>query len=152
MELPTAEQLEAEMAALENRRRAAAALLSAMREYEATVSGNGIAVPVSSNKASRRPAPAMEATENVAAELMEKAAGPVPTAEVVAEMQRRGMELPARNAANVISARLSNSDKFDGRRGQGYWFKGRPWPSANSDHSPSNPLLEGFDGEKEIDA
>ena len=152
MALPTQKQLEAEMVALDSRRRATAALLSAMREYEATVSTlNEVAAPVSATGKGRRAAPAMEATERVAAELMERAGGPITTIQVVAEMQSRGIELPTNKTNNVISARLSNSNKFKGKRGHGYWFANRPWPSDNLNSLLADPVETGSQEGNETD-
>lgn len=121
MPVPTAEELEAEMAALEARRKAAAALLSALRDYEATAAVS-VATSVPNGRAKRdgRPPSLAEMTENIATELMEKTNAPVAISDVVEEMTKRGVPVPENNTNNVISARLSNSPKFKGRRGHGY--------------------------------
>ncbi|HEU4960801.1 MAG TPA: hypothetical protein VFT56_10360 [Sphingomonas sp.] len=132
--LPSIDELEAELASLDERRRVTVALLEAARAYEATI---GRTIRKQGNITGRekrgRAAPAMAATENVAAGLMEARGTPVATSEVVEEMRRRGIELPGKNTNNVISARLSNSPKFVGRRGQGYWLADRPWPGDDFD-------------------
>jgi hypothetical protein len=126
------EELQAEIAALDERRRVVKSLLDAMRAYE-SVSGAGHKVNGAVPQTKRRRAPTMNETAAVAADLMEEVQGPVPTTQVVEEMRRRGLEVPAKNTNNVISARLSNNPKFQGRRGHGYWFADRPWPGDDFD-------------------
>lgn len=95
-----------------------------------------------------RPAPIMQATEDLAAEMMEATGRPIKTMELVNEMAHRGLRLPEKNAINVISARLSNSPKFAGKRGRGWWFTDRPWPAeemfdiVDPDDDPDDDVLQ----------
>jgi hypothetical protein len=75
-----------------------------------------------------RPPTVMQQTEAVAAELMEATGKPVPTRTVLEVMEARDLPLPDKNRINVVSARLSNSGRFEGRRNEGWWFNDRPWP------------------------
>ena len=75
-----------------------------------------------------RPKTVVQITEELAAELMEATGKPVPTRAVLEVMEARGLPLPDKNHINVVSARLSNSGKFVGRRSEGWWFRDRPWP------------------------
>jgi hypothetical protein len=70
----------------------------------------------------------LSVTEEVALERIEETGNPVQTRDVIEIMQARRLPLPNKNVVNVVSARLSNSDKLEGRRGLGWWPKGRPWP------------------------
>lgn len=74
----------------------------------------------------------MNQTENTAAKLMDDLKRPVSTGEIVKEQERQGHDLPE-NASNVVSARMSNSKKFRGRRGEGWWFADRPWPGDEAE-------------------
>jgi hypothetical protein len=130
--VPSLAELEAELGKLQERLRVTAALVEAMRAYEATV---GAKVHESRDVSVRqrvRPSGIvvrpMSDTERAAIRVMIRTGGPVPTAAVVQEMLDLGMQVPAANAINIISARLSNNHKFKGRRGVGYWFADKPWP------------------------
>lgn len=126
---PTLEELELQLNDLTERQQVTAALVAALKAYEQKVgkAPEMVAVPAR-QRLSSRSAPAMEATERVAASLMSVLGGPVQTAQVVDEMRDQGLELPEHNTLNTISARLSNNPKFKGRRGKGYWFADRSWP------------------------
>lgn len=133
MALPSTEELEKELAALDEKRRVTAALLSAAREYEKAVgcpvhSSRSLSVTLRQGTPPPRSNP-MSVTEAVATELMNATGRPVATAQVVEEMRRRGLPLPEHNENNVISARLSNNKRFQAKRGYGYWFADRPWPN-----------------------
>lgn len=126
--MPTLAELESEIATLQERLRVTSALAVAMREYDATV---GVKAKEASGMIIRRrvrPAPSMGPTEQVARDLMLATGAPVGSSVVVEEMRRQGIAVPAKNPINVISARLSNNPKFQGRRGVGYWFADRNWP------------------------
>jgi hypothetical protein len=78
-----------------------------------------------------KPPSGRQLTVNIATELMEASGKPVQTREVLETMKARGLPLPDKNIINVISARMSNSGKFEGRRGIGWWFVDRPWPGED---------------------
>ena len=86
----------------------------------------------------------MAETDRVAAELMEKTGRPVHTGAIASRMQTLGHTLPEKNARNIVSARMSNNSRFVGRRGEGWWFADRPWPTETNEgdvaSSPSAPL------------
>jgi hypothetical protein len=97
-----------------------------------------------------RAAPVMEATENAVSNLMEMMGEPMQTGQLLEFLGtgREGMNLPEKNPLNVLSARLSNSSKFQGRRGKGWWFADRPWPGEEdsaSDGAESSEPLNGSD-------
>jgi hypothetical protein len=128
-------------------------MIEAVEAYEGKVgetveSGENFVVrraPAPRNGAGRT---VMQITEDVTAELIEATGAPVPTRKVLDTLKERGLPLPNKNHINVISARLSNSGKFDGRRGLGWWPKGRPWPGE------PNMLIdveEHDDAENEVD-
>lgn len=75
----------------------------------------------------------LQITEDTALERISATGSPVQTREVIEIMRERGLPLPNKNLTNVISARLSNSGRLEGRRGFGWWPTGRPWP----DEQPS---------------
>jgi hypothetical protein len=141
------EDLQAEIAALDARRLVVKSLLDAMKAYEKAALPVHKANAVGTQKNAKHVAAPMNETAAVAAELMEKADGPVATTQVVEEMRRRGLAVPANNTNNVISARLSNNPKFKGRRGHGYWFAHLPWPGeeapGRADDTPAASEGEG---------
>lgn len=122
------------LAAIDEERDPLVRMIEAVEAYEGKV---GETVHATSNVTIRKgPKPSsgatkpsvMEQTEAVAMELVEDTGKPVQTREVLETMAARGLPLPNKNHINVVSARLSNSGKFDGRRGLGWWPKDRPWP------------------------
>jgi hypothetical protein len=127
---PTLEELEQQLAELNEQQRVTAALVEALRAYEQKVVTKNAAPtqPVIRQRSPSRSSSAMEATERVAILLMDIIGGPVQTSQVVDEMRDQGIELPETNTNNTISARLSNNPKFRAKRGKGYWFADRPWP------------------------
>ncbi len=123
------------LAALEAERAYLFGLIAAAQAYQNAVAQHQPYMTITAHSSyqvatpkPKRSAPVMEATEDLAAELMEDAKGPVSTAAIVEAMRERDMPVPAKNPQNVISARLSNSPRFVGRRGRGWWFADRPWP------------------------
>lgn len=98
----------------------------------------------------RRPAPVMEATENAISNLLEMMEEPLSTGQLLEFLGTENeLNLPEQNPLNVLSARLSNSTKFVGRRGKGWWFADRPWPGDVNDSTPdgaeSSEPLDGSD-------
>jgi hypothetical protein len=141
--VPSVEELDKEIAELGEKLQAATALRDAMRAYEA-VSGRVVKKTGNVVIARRLGQSPMSGTQQVAKELMETTNAPVATADVLNEMLKRGMAIPiGPNAQNIISARLSNSPLFKGRRGHGYWFADRPWPGDETD------LLEDMEPSRE---
>ena len=131
--MPTIEELEAEVVALDARRNVVVGLLNALREYE----GHGVSPfatafrPSIQKERQPRLGSAMADTDRVAADLMEQSGRPVHTGAIAARMVALGLTLPERNARNIVSARMSNNPRFVGRRGEGWWFADRPWPNEN---------------------
>lgn len=135
--MPTLQELDAEVASLAEKLQVTKALADATRAYEATI-GRKSSGSSSRNVAiheRRRPGGPPNVTEKAASDLMERTGKPVPTAAVVAEMIARCLPVPEK-AANVISARLSNSPRFKARRGLGYWYADRPWPGEEDAQPP----------------
>jgi hypothetical protein len=137
--IPTVEALEHEVRDLDRRLQAAQALLAAARAYQQVSAPSAPSLPPKAAELS--PAPRkfvlrlkgpMHQTETTASKLMESLNRPVSTGEIVKEQLSQGHPLPE-NASNVVSARMSNSSKFSGRRGEGWWFSDRPWPGDESE-------------------
>ena len=132
--MPTLAELEAKLSYLDLRRDATLALIEAMRTYESlepnfSNPGDVVVRPYLQPKIGRtRAAPIMAATEKAAEELMERTGKPVKTTEVIAHLRELDLPVPVHNAANVVSARLSNSKRIQGKRGRGWWFSHKPWP------------------------
>lgn len=78
--------------------------------------------------ATDRPASTMKLTEDAVAELLNEREQAVQLNDIVERLAERNVPLPEKNTRNVVSARLSNSKRFTGRRGVGWWFADRPWP------------------------
>lgn len=97
----------------------------------------------------RRPAPVMEATENLVSSLLETMGEPIQTGQMIDLIGVENLNLPEQNPLNVLSARLSNSTKFQGRRGKGWWFANQPWPGDDNVSTPdgaeSSEPLDGSD-------
>lgn len=97
----------------------------------------------------RRPAPVMEATENLVTTLFDTMGVPLQTTQIIDLIGIENLNLPEQNPSNVLSARLSNSTKFVGRRGKGWWFADRPWPEddnvSTQDGAESSEPLDGSD-------
>jgi hypothetical protein len=98
-----------------------------------------------------RPKTVVQMTEEVAAELMEQTGKPVPTRTVLEVMDGRGLPLPDKNRINVVSARLSNSGRFEGRRSEGWWFKDRPWPGELAIASAATEAPEAASANRETE-
>lgn len=131
--IPSLEDLEREVQDLTSKLSAANALLEAARAYASLHDqGEGkTVVHVRKRLRVLRPSStAMEQTEQAAAALMDMWKRPIQTGEIVRKQADLGHDLPE-NASNVVSARMSNSAKFEGRRGQGWWFADRPWPGED---------------------
>lgn len=132
-------QMLKERAALQTRLSALNKLIQAASDYQASatfpanpnpisMSSTAIAKALGERRVSGRAAPVMEATETAVSEVLEKRGGPVPLSDIITHLFESGVPLPSKNTNNVVSARLSNSKKFEGRRGVGWWFADRPWP------------------------
>lgn len=76
----------------------------------------------------RREGSVMQKTIQAARDLLERTGAPITTVQVINVLGDYGLVVPDKNPVNVISARLSNSGEFVGRRGHGWWFRDRPWP------------------------
>ncbi|HTN15850.1 MAG TPA: hypothetical protein VL094_13695 [Sphingomonadaceae bacterium] len=132
--IPSIEELEREVQLHKSRLDAAMTLLAAARAYAAVradvpaakLNAQAAKVPMQPRKRFRLIS-GMQQTEEAAAHLMESLKRPVQTGEIIKRQEELGHMLPE-NASNVVSARMSNSTKFEGRRGQGWWFSDRPWP------------------------
>ena len=138
--MATIRELEEELASLEKRRAVVAKLLEALREYEcldeplSAVDKKPLRIASAQRlKIRKRSAPIMEATKRLVSQMLNELERPVQTQEVIDRMIESGMAVPSENPANVISARLSNSPEFVGKRGQGWWFADRDWPSEVED-------------------
>ena len=134
--MPSLAELKTELANLDVRRDATIALIEAMKIYESVglgriSPGEVVLRPHLQPKIGRtRAAPIMAATEKAAEELMERTGRPVKTTEVIARLRELDLPVPGHNAANVVAARLSNSKRIQGKRGQGWWFSHKPWPGG----------------------
>lgn len=164
------EAIRAQIRSLSEKDQALERLIEAARAYETAFGGDGAPAPVVTKPEvtseqdagqevnprprirarSRRPAPVMEATENAVSNIMEMLGEPMQTGQLLEFLGTdSGLNLPEENPLNVLSARLSNSSKFQGRRGKGWWFADRPWPgeedSASSDGANESGPQSGDD-------
>ncbi len=133
--MPSIQELEAEIVALDGRRRVMVELLQALRAYE-EFERDRYAVRGASREGSDnqpRAGSAMAVTDRIAADLMEQVGGPVHTGAIAEQLYKLGHPLPEKNARNIVSARMSSNPRFVGRRGLGWWFSNRPWPDNNKD-------------------
>jgi hypothetical protein len=128
-------QMLKERAALQTRLSSLNKLIQAAADYQASASfpANPPPLPETRKAPSERPmagraAPVMGATESAVTELLEQRGGPVPLSDIITHLFDSGVPLPTKHTNNVVSARLSNSPKFVGRRGIGWWFADRAWP------------------------
>ena len=151
-----------EQEALRRRLVAVEGLISAYRLYDASTAELAVISSTRSQGASTpatkmpRAAPVMEATEAAVAELLDQRGEPVQLNEIITHLFDAGAPLPSVNVSNVVSARLSNSAKFVGRRGVGWWFADRPWPgeaeiaqlSAQENEPPNGDAAGGSEVEE----
>lgn len=132
-------QMLKERALLQQRLSALNKLIQAAAEYQASqpfppnpvqMSDADIAKALEERqrRTSPRAAPVMQATEDAVSKLLTEKGKPVPLNEIIYFLMHSDVQLPSHNINNVVSARLSNSKKFEGRRGIGWWFADRPWP------------------------
>ncbi len=128
------EAAKARLAALDAEREPLIALIRAAEAYEGVVgktlfdSGNVTVRQRSRPQGGGRASPTMSQTAAAVTEMLNMM-GPLPTSELVDLLRHKEeLGLNVDNANNVLSARLSNSDKFESRRPHGWWFKDRPWP------------------------
>ncbi|EIZ79242.1 hypothetical protein WSK_2087 [Novosphingobium sp. Rr 2-17] len=161
------EAIRAQIKVLSGRDQALEGLIGAVRAYEAagaefrgtpletTPQGDGDTSRIAPNAAiqprvrirARRPAPVMQATEVAVSNLMEMLGEPLQTGQMLEFLGTApDLNLPDENPLNVLSARLSNSSKFQGRRGKGWWFADRPWPGEEDSANESAQESRALDG------
>ena len=79
-----------------------------------------------------RASPVMDMTIDAVVPILETL-GPTTTSNLVEALRGKPeLGLTAENAGNILSARMSNSAKFQSRRPQGWWFRDRPWPGETA--------------------
>lgn len=134
------DRIRARLAVIEAEREPLLALIRAAEAYEKIVgrtlfsNPGGGARTASRSEGAGRAAPIMAATETAVAEALE-VMGPMSTSDLTLVLAGRPeLNLPQNNPINVLSARLSNSKRFDNQRGVGWWFKDRPWPARFVPH------------------
>jgi hypothetical protein len=130
-------ELQQRLAQIDAERPTLVRLIEAWQAYESVIgtpsTGADNVIPRQRERSAgvTRPSPTMSATEEAVAALLEER-GPLGTGDLVVSLRSvEGVNLPLERATNVLSARLSNSKKFIGRRGYGWWFSDRPWPYEN---------------------
>lgn len=141
------QEMERRLAEIDAERNSLMPLIEAARAYEKLrgkiiVEKGGVTIRQRSRQTGTRPAPVMEATEQVVIDFANEHGIPVTTARVVEIMRDKGLPVPDRNPNNVISARLSNSNRIRGRRGHGWWPADRPWPGDEAEFPLDNPEQE----------
>lgn len=134
-------EMERRLAAIDAERDPLVKLIAAAKAYEARNAPRSdgdldAIVDRSRRRLSQHTAAAKTAA--LAHEMIDAKGAPVPTRDIVAEMEARGLPLPAKNIQNVISARLSNAETLKGRRDMGWWPANEPWP----DESAKRPELD----------
>lgn len=135
MDLFDLEAMEARLGDLDRERSSLMSLIATARQYQGIVGKAAIRSAPPERLAIGRAAPIMAATEKAVGDLIDVAEKPLGTAVLLATLQDRpDLGLSGANAGNVLSARLSNSKKFIGRRGLGWWFAGRPWPGEEEEN------------------
>jgi hypothetical protein len=73
-----------------------------------------------------------------------------PSTELYDEIKRRGIEIPGQNPTGIVASYLSNSDKFDNVRGQGYGLA--IWNSARERvHKENEPISDSAVGSDAAD-
>ena len=158
--MPTIVELEAQRAYFSDALIATNDLLKAMRNYESKL-GSGLlaAAPAPAEAPSpatatvppaRRAHSAMQITEHMASKMMRETGRPITTGNVVDALRANGMSLHESNASNIVSARLSNSPLFTGRRGEGWWFANESWP-GDSDADTKDAHAAALEHENEAE-
>lgn len=128
------EHLRARLAEIDAEREPLVALIKAAEAYEGVV-GKTLFQTTNIRVRQRpsqgvggRSAPIMAATERAVGEVLDLM-GPSSISDLVAALRHKPeLNLATENPNNVLSARLSNSKKFVGKRNVGWWFANRPWP------------------------
>jgi hypothetical protein len=137
MELFDLPAMKARLAELDAERGPLTAMIAAAERYEGIVGKTIFSTPnvTMRQRGVGRAAPMMAATEINVARLLAIAERPMGTAELIEALESNELlGLKVTNASNILSARLSNSKKFVGRRGQGWWFADRPWPGEEEEN------------------
>lgn len=137
------DRMKTRLAELDAEREPLLALIRAAEAYEGVVgktlfSQGGVIVRHRSraDNGGGRAAPLMEATEKAVSEILELM-GPLGTSELASLLDNKpALNLAMDNAVNVLSARLSNSERFESRRGVGWWFSDRHWPQKKGGSEP----------------
>ncbi len=80
----------------------------------------------------KRPMGMMEATQNAVGAILEEH-GPQSISQLLQRLDRDALGLTGDHAGNVLSARLSNGEKFQGDRTRGWWFADRTYPENDDD-------------------
>ena len=129
------ELMRARLAEIDAEREPLLALIRAAEAYEGVVgkslfaNGSRSVRQKQGDTSNGRSAPIMAATIKAVTEVLELM-GPLGTSDLLKLLaDKPELNLPPKNPINVLSARLSNSEKFESQRGVGWWFKDRPWPS-----------------------
>lgn len=122
----------ARLAALDAEREPLLALIRAAEAYEGVVGKTLFETPKGTvrirSMGGGRASPVMDTTVEAVTPLLDML-GPTTTGDLVSHLRNRPeLGLGVENANNILSARLSNSGRFESRRPQGWWFKDRPWP------------------------
>ena len=71
------------------------------------------------------------ATIEAVRELITQAGKPLPTAELIADVQAKHIPLRGKSMRGTLDARLRYSDQFVSILGRGWWIKDRPIPQCN---------------------
>lgn len=133
--------MKARLAELDAERGPLVAVIAAAERYEGVIGKTIFSTPnvTMRERGVGRAAPIMAATEEAVGKILNMVGEPQGTAVLVEVLkQNEALGLGAVNAGNVLSARLSNSKKFVGRRGRGWWFADRPWPGEEEkDEAPA---------------
>lgn len=141
------ETLRARLAEIDAEREPLVALITAAEIYEGVVGktlfqSGSVRIRSRTRSGTGRAAPIMAATEQAVGEILEML-GPTSTATLVDVLSPKPeLNLATENPSNILSARLSNSKKFVGRRGKGWWFADRPWPGEGESEQESSEEIE----------
>lgn len=99
--------------------------------------------PVKGVRKRKRQAPAMAPTREAARKILDEYGEPIETRNLLSLIRERGVDVGGKDPVATLSARLSNSREFRNKRGVGWWFSDRPYPSELGFEEAEDETVEG---------